>query len=108
MLIDPWVFSSITTAVSLLGTEVMKGAASEAGKTTWAGVKSLFGWSFDPAPKEIPAKVADAIAISPEVLEKLIQLLRASKDGTTATLVGNIDARDSKVVIAHSVETLNM
>jgi hypothetical protein len=108
MFIDPAVLSSITAAVSLLGTEVVKGAASEAGKATWAGIKSLCGWSFDPEPKEIPEKVADAVAVSPELLEKLLQLLRTSQDGTTATQVGKIDARDSKVVVAHSVETLNM
>lgn len=108
MLIDPEVLTTITTAVSLLGTEVVKGAASEAGKTTWAAVKSLFGWSFDPEPKEITAKVADAAAVSPELLEQLLQLLRKSQDSTTATLVGKIVARDSKLVVAHSVETLNM
>jgi hypothetical protein len=108
MSIDPAVLSSIATAVTLLGTEVVKGTASEAGKATWAGIKLLFGWSFDPEPKEIPAKLADAVVVSPEHLEKLRQLLKATQDGTTATLVGKIDARDSKVIVAGSIDTLNM
>ena len=59
MSVDPAVLSSITTAIGLLGNEIIKGAASEAGKATWTGVKSLFGWAFDPKPEEIPAKVAN-------------------------------------------------
>lgn len=109
MFIDPVLLSSITVVVSQLASKVAEGAASEAGKATWAEIKSIFGWSSDPEPKEIPAKVADAVAVSPELLERLQQLLRASHDGTTAALVGKIDAQDSsKVVVAHSVETLNM
>jgi hypothetical protein len=108
MPIDPAVLSSVTTAVTLLGTEYVKGTASEAGKATWAGVKSLFGWSFDPKPEQIPTQVATAVVASPELAERLIQLLKTSQDGTTTALVGKIDARDSNVIVTHSLGTLNI
>src|SRR5271165_5331587 len=108
MSIDPVLLSSITVVVSQLASKVAEGAASEAGKSTWAGIKSILGWSSDPEQNEIPGKVEDGITASPELLEKILQLLRASQDGTRASLVGKIDARGSKVVVAHSVETLNM
>lgn len=108
MSIDPTVLSSIAASVSLLGTEYLKGTATEAGKSTWGGIKSLFGWCSDPDPMELSAKVADTLAVSPELVEKVLQLLKRDQASTAAQLVGNIDARDSKVVVANSVETLNM
>jgi hypothetical protein len=108
MSIDPVVLNSIIAVVSQLGAKVTEGAATEVEKDTWGRIKALCGWSSDPAPKEIPAKVQDAVATSPALLEKLEQLLKAIDGQTTATLIGNLEARDSKVVVAHSVDTLNM
>jgi hypothetical protein len=108
MLIDPAVLSSITAVVSQLALKAAEGAAPEAGKDTWAGIKSIFGWSSDPELKEIPAKVADAVAVSPELLDRLLQLLKKSQDGTNAALVGKIDARDSNVIVTNSLGSLNI
>jgi hypothetical protein len=108
MPIDPLVLSSIAASVSLLGTEYLKGAATEAGKSTWEAVKCLFGWSSDPEPKEIPAKVTHALQSSPELLEKILQLLNTSQSETVTQLVGNVDMQNGKLVVANSVGILNM
>jgi hypothetical protein len=41
MSIHPVVLSSLTAAVSVLGTDYLKGVGSEAGKATWTGIKTL-------------------------------------------------------------------
>src|ERR1035437_4339103 len=66
MSITPVALASITAAVSVLGTEYLKGIATDEGKGTWSGIKALFGWTSDPAPAEIPEKVATALTASPD------------------------------------------
>jgi hypothetical protein len=43
MPIDPVTLATITSAVTVLGNEYLKGVGSEAGKTIWIAVKLLFG-----------------------------------------------------------------
>lgn len=108
MLIDPVALASITAAVSVLGNEYLKGFASEAGKGTWSGVKALFGWTSDPAPAEIPEKVATALTASPDIAEKLLELLKSSQTGTATAMVGKLEVNGGKVVIANTITTLQM
>jgi len=104
-MIDPVALSSITSAVAVLGNEYLKGVASEAGKATWAGVKSLLGWNMDPPLHEIPQKVTEAIAASPIAAAKLLELLQSNKGSAPAALVGNIEARGGNVVVANTIIT---
>jgi hypothetical protein len=106
---DPIVLSSLTAAVSVIANEYLKGIASDAGKSTWAGIKKLLGWSSDPAPAEIPQKVAEAAVASPELAEKLLALLKTNQTGTATALVGNLTVNSGgKVVVAQNITTLNM
>jgi hypothetical protein len=87
----------------------MKEVAGEAGKATWVGIKSLFGWSSDPKTADIPEKVESALKESPELVEKLLQLMKASRSEPAGELVKKIEVREGgKVVVAHHVDTLNM
>jgi hypothetical protein len=104
-MLDPVALASITSAVAVLGTEYLKGVATEAGKSTWAGIKSLLGWTSDPAPAEIPQKVANALDRSPETAEKLLALLKASHLGAATALVGKIEASGGKIVVANTIVT---
>jgi len=104
MAIDPAALASITAAVSLLGKDCMAGLATDAGKSAWAGIKSLFGWTSDPNPAEIPQKVADSLTSSPDIVEQLLALLQ-SRDGTATALVGNIEMKGGKVVVANTLIT---
>ena len=108
MAIDPVVLSSLTAAVSILGTDYLKGVGSEAGKATWTGIKTLFGWTSDPAPAEIPEKVTNALGASPELTEELLKLLKNGETGAATALVGKIEVTGGKVVVAGSVHELNM
>jgi len=107
-MIDPVVLSSLTAAVSVLGSEYLKGIATDAGKSTWKGVKALFGWQSDPVPSEIPEKVTNALAASPEITEKLLELLKTSQSGTATALVGKLEVSGGKVVVAGSIDHLEM
>jgi hypothetical protein len=104
-MLDPVALASITSAVAVLGTEYLKGVATEAGKSTWAGIKSLLGWTSDPAPAEIPQKVANALTESPETAEKLLALLKADHVGAATALVGKIEASGGKIVVANTIVT---
>lgn len=108
MAIDPVVVSSLTAAVSVLGTDYLKGVGNEAGKATWTGIKTLFGWASDPAPDEIPEKVTNALTVLPELTEKLLALLKNSEPGVARALVGKLEVSGGKVVVAGSVYELNM
>jgi hypothetical protein len=77
--------------------------ASEAGKATWAGIKSLLGWTSDPAVSEIPRKVAVAVETSPEITVRLLDLLNKNEPGTATALVSNIKADGGKVVVASTI-----
>src|ERR1039457_3777316 len=107
-MIDPVALASIVSAVAVLGNEYLKGVASEAGKSTWTGIKSLLEWTFDPAPAEIPEKVAVALTASPDLTEKLLELLKSNQTGTATAMVGKIEVSGGKVVIANTITTLQM
>jgi hypothetical protein len=108
MTLDPVVLSSITTAVALLGQDYLKGVSGEAGKATWNGIKHLFGWQADPSIAEIPANVAEGLSNSPEILEKLLELLKQDRVGPAASLVQNVTVAGGKAVFAQTIHTLNM
>ena len=104
-MIDPLVLASITSAVAVLGNEFLKNVASEAGKATWTRVKSLLGWTSDPAPAEIPQKVTEAITASPDTAQKLVELLKSNQGSASAALVDKIDAAGGKVVVINTLIT---
>ena|ERR1035438_94560 len=104
-MIDPVALASITSAVAVLGNEYLKGVASEAGKSTWAGIKSLLGWTSDPAPAEIPERVANALTATPDIAQKLLELLKSNQTGTATAMVGKIEASGGKIVVANTIVT---
>jgi hypothetical protein len=108
MSLDPVALSSLTAAVSVLANESLKGIASEIGKTAWARIKGLLGWASDPAPAEIPDKIAKAVATSPEIAEKLLELLKSNQTGTATALVGTLQVSGGKVVVAGHINHLEM
>src|SRR5258707_8347524 len=108
-MLDPIVLSTITASVSVLASEFVKGAASEAGKSTWTKIKSLMGWSTEPDMAEMPRKIAEATSASPELVEKLLELLKNSQTGASGALVGNLSVSSGgKVVVADKINTVNM
>jgi len=102
---DPITLAAVTSAVTVLGTKVAEGAASEAGKTLWGGVKELFGWKNEPASAEIAQCVAEHLQDYPEHASQVIQLLQHDK-GAVGMLVGKINAE--KVLVAQKIDTVNM
>lgn len=104
-MIDPVALASITAAVSVIANEYFKNMASEAAKSTWEGVKKLFGWNIDPVPAEVPFKVATALTASPDLVEKLLEIIKADRQATSSAMVGNIDAKGGKVIVATTIVT---
>jgi hypothetical protein len=103
--VDPVVLATITSAVSVLGNDYLKGVASEAGKTSWTHIRALLGWKSDPAPAEIPEKVANALTESPDMVEKVLALLKNNHAGTATAMVGKIEASGGKIVVADTIIT---
>ena len=107
---DQTVLASITAGITLLGSEFTKGVASEAGKATWAKLRSLFGWKGDPPVSELPQQITAKLKDTPSLATEIIQLLRSNGDvGDAATLVGKIDAE--KLIFINEIKgdaTINM
>jgi hypothetical protein len=101
MMADPVTLATVTAAVTTLGLECAKSVASEAGKSIWGKVKSLFGWASDPAPDKLAHEAAEKMAAQPDLLEQVVALLKAEGGGTAGQLVGRIKAK--KVVVAETI-----
>jgi hypothetical protein len=97
---DPIALATITSALTLLSTEVAKGAAGEAGKQLWARIQSMLGWAKDPSPPELSVEIARKLATTPELASKIVELLQGHAHSVpqASSLVGHIDAQ--KVVVA--------
>jgi hypothetical protein len=103
-MIDPIALSSITAAVTVLGNEFLKGVGSEAGKTTWTQIKGLLKWKSDPKIEDIPKSVATALTQSPDLAEKILELLKKHETGSPTAMVGNIHAKGGKWIIAETIK----
>jgi stage V sporulation protein SpoVS len=105
--VDPITLATATSALTLLGTECAKGAASEAGKDMWSKAKSLLKWSKEPEPKELPKAIATALHDDEELLLQVVKLLVTApgpdlSKQVAGTLVGNL--RSGKTVVAQKIE----
>ncbi len=98
---DPITLATVTAALTTLGVEVPKGAASAGGKDLWGKVKSLFGWGADPAPSEMAPAIAHRLENDDALVQTLVGLLKAQPAGTASQLVGSIQAE--RVVAAQHV-----
>lgn len=98
---DPTLISAITAALVALATEVSKGVASEAGKDAWSKIKELIGRKPQIAVDKAQAVVAESLESNPEVMRKLLELLKGSQSGNVGQLVGSIDAE--KVIVAANI-----
>lgn len=107
-MIDPRDLALITSAVTLVGNEYLKGVAGDAGKATWVKIKALLGWAADPTSEEIPQKVSAALTADPAKKEPLLSLLGSVPALAASVLVGEIHAPDSKIIVAGSIVTVHM
>ena len=103
---EPLTLATLTAAVTVLASEVGKGAASEAGKSAWGRIKSLFRWSAEPAEADLSAAIAKALEANEALARQVVEILQAQSTGTASKLVGRIDAE--KVVVADKIDTVNM
>ena len=98
---DPITLATVTAAVTSLGLEAAKGAASEAGKTAWTNIKSRFGWKVDPSPDALAHETAQKLHGDDELAERIVEILKQSKAGSSSALVEHITAE--KVVVAKAI-----
>ena len=94
---DPVTLAVATSGLSLLAVECIQGAASEAGKNLWNGVKSLFDWQAEPDLDGLAERIARRLAENDEAARRAVELLASSPDVGTASLVGNIKAKNVNV-----------
>ena len=92
---DPVTLALLTSAVSMFAGEYIKGFSGEAGKATWSGIKSVFGWKDDPKLEDVPHRVASSLAAAPELGQKIFVLLKDNQAaGVAASMIGKIDAKN--------------
>ncbi len=94
---DPVTLAVATSGLSFLAVECIKGAASEAGKNLWNGVKSLFDWQAEPDLDGLAERIARRLAEDDEAARRAVELIASSPDVGTASLVGSINAKNVNV-----------
>lgn len=96
---DAVTLATITSGVSVLATECAKGLAGQAGKDTWARIRSLLGWKNDPAPEQLAPAVAERLANDEGTARSIVELLQQQANvGSAAAIVGNIHAERVVVI----------
>jgi hypothetical protein len=103
MSIPPEMLATLTASVTLLGHEFLKGGADEAGKNAWSAIKHLFGWSSDPPEAELPATISKTLAASPEISQKVLEILKSANLGAPSAMVGNITNVGGTVKIVNTI-----
>ncbi len=100
---DPVTLATITSAITIVGTECAKGVASSAGKDLWSRIRSLLHFQKEPEVAELPTSIATALLRDEEAAKKIVQLLQcSSKDEFAASLVSRIDAE--KVIVVQNMK----
>ncbi len=103
-MIDPISLAAVTAAVTLLAAECVKGAASAAGKDAWSKIKSLFGWTAEPAARDVARAVAERLQRDESLIQQVVRLLPDEDSGfPVGGLVGSVQA--TKSVVAGKIET---
>jgi hypothetical protein len=104
---DPITLATATSALTVLGTECAKGAASELGKDLWSQAKALLGFNHEPEAKELPRAIATRLQSDDALLSKVMELLantnaQDSSVQIAGSLVGNLHSQ--KTVVAQKIE----
>jgi len=95
---DPFKLAIVTAALTMLGTEVAKGAASAVGQDVWGKVKSLFGWTTEPAAAQLPDGIAQRLLNNDVLLSQVVELLKRQPTGGASAMVGSINAKNVAVI----------
>ena len=102
---DPIALATMTSSLTVLGTKVVEGLASEASRTLWEAILKLFQWRESPPPDRLAPSIAEHLNAHPLQAKDVLQLLQ-QETSIVGHLVGRIDA--NKVVVVHTVHTINM
>lgn len=100
-MVDPVTLATVTAAVTAVGLDIAKQVASDTTKALWAKVKSVLGWTTDPAPDKLAVEAAKKLAEQPELVAQVTLLLQKTPAETAGQLVSHIDAE--KVVVAGTI-----
>ncbi len=100
---EPVTLAMITSAATVLASEVGKGTASEAGKSAWGRVKSLFNWSAEPAEADLTDAIKRALEANEVLACQVVEILNAQPKDSASSLVGKISVDKGKVTVANTI-----
>ena len=99
---DAVALSAITSAVTVLASEIQNGVASAAGKAIWSQLCSILSWNEKTPFSDTSIKVAQRLSQDDKLASEVVKLLKSSP-GPESSLVARIDSE--RVVVA---ETINI
>ncbi|HEV8605341.1 MAG TPA: hypothetical protein VGQ99_08250 [Tepidisphaeraceae bacterium] len=94
---DPITLAVITSAITTLAAEAAKSVASEAGKDLWTKVKSLLGWSKEPALDIVALEAAKRLNADNALAKQVLVLLQQQPSMAASAIVKNINAQNVTV-----------
>ena len=99
---EPLILATLTSAVTVLASEVGQGIASAAGKSAWGRIKALFKWPAEPAEPDLSAEIAKSLAANEALARQVVEILQAQSTGTASKLVGRISVDKGSVTIVET------
>lgn len=91
--------AALTTALTLIATETIKGVANAAGRDLWPKIKSILGWTKDPPVEQLQRTIEERLQADTALALKLLDLLQKSLplDDTASVFVKDIKANKSVI-----------
>ncbi len=104
--------ATLTSGITMLAVECIKGVANSAGQDLWAEIKALVGWEDDPSIGDLASNLAQALNENEKLAAKIAKRMQSSaSDALPLQLVANLNADGGKVIVSKTINihgNLNM
>lgn len=100
---SPTEIATLTTSLTLVATEAIKGISGSAGKDLWSKIKTKLGWKIDPPEDQLQTEMASKLNEDHSLALELIELLKLSAPSNE---IGSVFAKDitaNKAIIGSNI-----
>jgi len=85
--------TAVVTAIAAVALEATKETATHVTKAAWGKLKSVLGWTTDPAPADVKALAEKTLAAAPALAKQVQQIINDYRQQVGGVAVGTINAK---------------